>query len=186
MCSVSPAASALTPPATPARGPWEPQGFNLRLQLPQGPRRRDLSSWKADPTVLLPGVRCRWAGGHSVQMAALGGRIVSGSAPPPPPRSSPGKWPGSNKHARLEEFGRARPQTCPQVTALHCRSRLSDSPQEAGEWGSQDDASRPLQTPAVPAHQSPTIGAWVAFLAAARGSGDGRKPPVPTSREDPA
>lgn len=57
------------------------------------------------PTVLLPGVPCRWAGGHSVQMAALGGCIVSGSAPPHP-RSNPGKWPGSNEHARLEEFGR--------------------------------------------------------------------------------
>lgn len=79
----------------------------------------------------------------------------------------------------------ARPQTCPQVTALHCRL-TPDSPQEAGERGSQDDASRPLQTPAVPAHQYPTIGAWVAFLAAARGSGGGRKPPVPSSCEDPA
>ena len=115
--AVSPEASARTPTAAPARGPWEPQGCNLHLQRPPGPRRRDLSSWKGDPPSSCQGrpvggkgsVVCRWQPWGAVWFLA-----------PPPPQSSPGERPGSNQHARLEELGGGRPQSCPQVTALHC------------------------------------------------------------------
>lgn len=59
-------------------------GFQSAPSAPPGAAPPRPVFLEGGPTVLLPGVRCRWAGGHSVQMAALGGRIVSGSAPPPP------------------------------------------------------------------------------------------------------